>query len=210
MMRSITLSALLIVLALAAACTGPDEDLATLTTWMTGSFGSGAQAVADSSYFDIQLEMVPVWTDREDARWFYVEQAVATAKERPYRQRVYRVRRLEGDVFESAVFSLPEPEQHIGAWRDAEPLAGLGPEDLEVREGCAVLLRRDGAGRFAGSTVDQECVSSLRGAAYATSEVIIEAGRIESWDRGFDADSEQVWGAVKGAYVFDRLGDPAP
>jgi hypothetical protein len=25
-----------------------------------------------------------------------------------------------------------------------------------------------------------------------------------SWDRGFDADGQQVWGAEKGPYVFTR------
>lgn len=28
---------------------------------------------------------------------------------------------------------------------------------------------------------------------------------IESWDQGFDAEGEQVWGAVKAGYQFDRL-----
>jgi hypothetical protein len=36
----------------------------------------------------------------------------------------------------------------------------------------------------------------------ATSEVVVSPGRIESWDRGFDAEGVQVWGAEKGAYVF--------
>ena len=36
----------------------------------------------------------------------------------------------------------------------------------------------------------------------ATSEVVVSPGRIESWDRGFDAEGAQVWGAEKGAYVF--------
>jgi hypothetical protein len=188
----------------AAGCGGTDEDLDLLCAWMTGSFDSGAQAAADSSYFDIELEMVPVWTDRTDARWFYVEQAVATAKDRPYRQRVYRVVRLDADTFESAVFSLPDPGRFVGAWRENAPLAAIGPEDLEVREGCAVELRRNADGRFTGSTRDRQCTSSLRGAAYATSEVVITDGRLESWDRGFDADGEQVWGAVTGPYVFLR------
>jgi len=27
---------------------------------------------------------------------------------------------------------------------------------------------------------------------------------IHSWDQGWDADDEQVWGATKAGYVFDR------
>ena len=41
-----------------------------LDEWMVGSFSSAAQAAADESYFDIRLEMVPIWTERRDATWF--------------------------------------------------------------------------------------------------------------------------------------------
>lgn len=195
---------LLAVLLLAGAGCGGSPSAEQLGDWLTGSFGSGAQAAADSAYYDIRLEMVPIWTDREDGLWFYVEQAVATARERPYRQRVYRVRELEDGRFESAVFTLPDPQRYAGAWREEAPLSDLEPADLAEREGCAVLLAWDPAGRYAGSTEGTGCTSTLRGAAYATSEVIVEPGRIESWDRGFDAEGNQVWGAEKGAYVFLR------
>lgn len=208
-MSKILILATLVAALAVAGCGGPEHDIDLLTAWMTGSFGSGAQAAADSAYFDIRLEMVPIWTEREDARWLYVEQAVASAKDRPYRQRVYRVRQQADGSYESAVFALPEPEKYVGAWTGEAPLADLAPADLVVREGCAVTLRWESAGRFAGSTPGRECVSTLRGAAYATSEVVVEPGRIESWDRGFDVDGQQVWGAEKGAYVFVR-SDPAP
>jgi hypothetical protein len=28
---------------------------------------------------------------------------------------------------------------------------------------------------------------------------------LDSWDRGYDRDGKQVWGAVTGPYRFDRL-----
>jgi CpeT protein len=181
-----------------------EPDAALLASWMTGSFSSAAQAAEDSAYYDIRLEMAPIWTDRDDAVWLYVEQAVAGMTDRPYRQRVYRVSQAESGVFESAVFTLPEPETQVGAWRDPEPLKNLAPEDLELREGCTVFLKHDGKGSFVGGTEGNGCLSGLRGAVYATSEVIVGPGRIESWDRGFDAEGSQVWGAEKGAYVFLR------
>lgn len=47
------------------------------------SLNSGEQARADSSYFDIRLVMEPIWEDRTDGRWLYVEQAVAGHEVRP-------------------------------------------------------------------------------------------------------------------------------
>ena len=80
---------------------------------------------------------------------------------------------------------------------------------LAVRPGCSVVLRYAGPGRMTGSTQGDGCASALRGAAYATSEVTLTAGELESWDRGFDAKGNQVWGSTKGAYRFVKEA-PAP
>jgi len=193
----------------AAAAGASETDCQTLADWMTGSFSSATQAAADSSYFDIRLEMARIWTERGDGYWFYVEQAVAGNTDRPYRQRVYRVAHVEDDLFRSEVFLLPDPDCHVGEWRKEEPLHGLSPDDLEVRSGCTVFLRLDVWGRFAGGTVGRGCTSALRGAAYATSEVVVGPGRIESWDRGLDESGRQVWGAETGPYIFIRHSGPA-
>jgi hypothetical protein len=180
----------------------------TLVDWMTGSFSSAEQAAADSSYYDIRLEMVPIWPERSSAHWMYIEQAVAGHTDAPYRQRVYRITQLEEGLFKSEVFTLREPAAAVGAWADEEPLGELSPDDLELRRGCAVFLRRDGSEEFSGSTIGRGCGSDLRGAAYATSEVVVGPGRIESWDRGFDENGAQVWGAESGPYVFIRQTRP--
>ncbi len=180
------------------------SDLDDLRSWMTGSFSSAVQASEDPEFFDISLHMAPIWPDREDGHWLYVEQAVREYQDRPYRQRVYRVRELTPGLFEIQVFTLPDPGAAAGAWLSEEPLVGLDPDGLEEREGCALLLRRRGD-TFEGSTLATLCTSTLRSASYATSEVVVTPGGIISWDRGFAADGSQVWGATKGGYVFDRI-----
>jgi hypothetical protein len=149
--------------------------------------------------------MIPIWTDREDGHWLYVEQAAASSLDRPYRQRVYHVTAQEDGSFRSEVYSVPEPLRFAGAWKLENPLEGLTPDQLQIREGCAVIVRKRSGNRFSGSTVDAQCTSNLRGASYATSEVEITPEGIESWDRGFAASGEQVWGAENGPYVFVRV-----
>lgn len=185
-------------------CNSNDADFKRLTTWMTGSFGSEAQSKKDPEFFDIRLEMAQVWPERTDGYWLYVEQAVATALDKPYRQRVYRVTRLDKDTFESAVFELEEPLQYAGEWKKPNPLATLTPDDLIIREGASIYLKKTKDDTYEGSTRDKECKSNFRGASYATSEVSISAKGIYSWDRGFNDKDEQVWGAVKGGYIFDK------
>lgn len=185
------------------------SDLDRLAAWMTGTFSSEAQSKADPTYFDVRLHIAPVWTVRTDAKWFYVEQAIATSLDKPYRQRVYRLRALADGLFESQVFELKDPAAAVGAWAEANPLATLEPSALVDRPGCAVLLRAVDPSTFAGSTLGSQCASTFRGAAYATSEVTVTATGLVSWDRGYDAAGKQVWGAEKGGYRFERVATPA-
>jgi hypothetical protein len=197
-------AALLMVIGCAARhATGPASPaLRTLAEQMAGSFSSAQQAQADTCYFDIRLRMAPIWLDRTDGYWFYVEQAMAAHQDRPYRQRVYHLVARGPDLFESSVFTVAGPLRFAGAWKEPRPLAALVPDSLQERDGCSIILRQRPGGVFSGSTIGRDCPSELRGASYATSEVVILPGRLESWDRGFDAAGSQVWGATKGGYVF--------
>ncbi len=197
-----------ILLAFAVSCAGPQlhehDEVAELGAWMTGVFDSSAQAETNPRYFPVQLAVAPIWTGRDDGPWLYVEQGMMSALERPYRQRVYHLVDNGDGTLRSEVYALPDnPLVFVGAYREPARFDELGPEDLLIRKGCAIALRREGD-TFVGSTHEKDCESSLRGATYATSEVVISAEKLTSWDRGYDASDTQVWGAVDGPYVFER------
>ena len=198
------LAALVLAGLAARPAAAADDDFAVLTDWMSGSFSSAAQAAADSSFLDIRLHMQPVWTGRDDGAWFYVEQSVGWAPDKPYRQRVYHVHELEDGRFASEVYELPDPDARVGAWKLDRPLADLGPADLSPREGCVVYLERRDDGAFVGGTRGRECRSALRGATWASTEIEITADRMVSWDRGWNDEGQQVWGSERGGYVFLR------
>jgi len=192
----------------AAATTAPaaNSDLDQLVQWMTGSFSSAEQHAKDPDFFDIRLEMRPIWTDRTDGRWLYVEQAVATMRHQPYRQRIYYVTSVTDGKFQSAVFELPgNPLAYAGAWGKPELLKGLAQDKLLPREGCTMHLTRQADGSFAGGTEGRGCASSRQGAKYATSEARIYADRLVTLDRGYDEKGRQVWGSQKGGYIFKRV-----
>lgn len=192
----------------ATAARAADADFDALVSMMVGSFSSAAQAAADAeNYMDIRLEMVRIWPERTDGAWLYVEQAAASALERPYRQRVYRVHRTGANEFRSEVYTLPgDALAFAGAHNDAGKLAGLKPESLTLREGCALTLHRSADGSFNGGTSGGGCASDLRGASFAVSEAHIGPEGLRTWDRGYDAKGVQVWGATEGPYRFVRVG----
>lgn len=207
------LSALAAVLMCVASCSlfetrksRPSIGMLRFEQHLTGSFSSYVQSQRDPDFYEIVLNMVPIWEHRDDGPWLYVEQAVASAADQPYRQRVYHLEQAGRNEYASTVYSFENPENYAGAYRDEKPLSDLSPEDLSVRVGCAITVGWDDSQRaFVGSTNGRDCQSTLRGSTYATSEVLLRMDRLVTWDRGFDDSGEQVWGAVKGGYVFDRI-----
>lgn len=185
------------------------SDIAALLGMMTGTFSSEAQAKADADYRHIVLHMAPIWVDRKDGPWLYVEQAMGPKDGKvyaPYRQRVYHLV-ADGTRVRSDVYTLPGDREEViknftGAWSDPSKLAGLSPEKLTLRDGCSIMLQRQPDGTFMGATADKVCPSDLQGAAYATSQAHIRPDGMLTWDRGFDKEGKQVWGATKGGYQF--------
>lgn len=192
-----------------APCVGCD--LAELVGHMSGAFASTAQSERDTEYFDIRLHMTPIWPQHSTptAKWLYVEQAMATALDKPYRQRIYRVTEAgltpQGQpTFISEVYEFENPLGFAGAYASPKAFDNLTPAQLTSREGCEVLLTRLMPGVYEGGTQGNNCQSSLRGASYASSKVHIDSTGLLTWDQGFDKDGKQVWGAVKGGYEFKR------
>ncbi|XLS28453.1 chromophore lyase CpcT/CpeT [Flavobacteriaceae bacterium M23B6Z8] len=180
----------------------PIEELFSL---MQGSFNSEAQSIADSTYFNISLHMYPIWKDK--GYWLYVEQALNEKQDQPYRQRIYELNKENDSVFTSTIYTLPNDSLYVGKWKDPSFFDNLPIDSILERKGCEVYLRRIGDTIYTGATKPKSCESSLRGASYATSDVAIYPGKIVSWDRGFDTEGNQVWGAEKGGYIFLKVSE---
>ena len=179
------------------------SDLQQLADWMTGEFDSSEQADKDSSYYNISLKMTRIWPEKTNGIYLYVEQALASTPKEPYRQRVYFVTQIDDLNYTSDVYTFKNAEKFIGAWKTPESFADVTVFDLKYKEGCTVFMDYDGF-QYSGRTKTGSCKSDLRGASYATSEVIILPSKLSSWDRGYDENDEQVWGAEKGPYVFKK------
>jgi CpeT protein len=204
MFRSIICSLVIPCLFAGMAAGQPQNsrDVKKLASCMAGEFTSREQAKQDTGYYEIILRMKPIWKSRNDGYWLYVEQSLASKQEKPYRQRVYHLYPGDDTTIVSKVYEIKNPLKYTRGWEHPELLAGLTPDSLVDRQGCAIFLHPRGKGVFSGSTPGKECLSTLRGAAYATSEVTVYPDRLISWDRGWNTEDQQVWGAEKGGYIF--------
>lgn len=179
------------------------KKLIQLKNWMQGSFNSEKQSKEDKEFFNIHLNTKEIWKGEGKGTWLYVEQAAEGYLDKPYRQRVYQLKQIDEDKFASVIYTFEEPLKYAGDFKKEKPLDGLSPSSLKKREGCTVFLQwQEAEQSYTGSTDAKKCLSKLRGATYATSEVTVSKNGMVSWDRGYDAQDKQVWGAVKAGYIF--------
>lgn len=180
------------------------ERLMMLKSWMSGDFNSSALAASDTNYYSIDLHMCLI---REDSgKWFelYVEQALSSRPESPYRQRIYHITAVDTLNFVSEIYVLNEDSLFVGACASDELKAQLPLAGQYKKEGCDVHLKWNGIDGFEGATLGTDCYNVFGGAAYATSEVTVKKDRIESLDQGYDQNGVKVWGPSGKAYVFLR------
>lgn len=202
MKNSIWLVITLLIISCKSAQSSGDQSEASLNelvTIMQGQYSSEAQSKRDTTYFNISLRMVPIWKNK--GHYLYVEQAMFSKQEKPYRVRIYKVSQ-RGDELVSEIHTLKNEKEWIGKWKTPAAFDALTENDMELKSGCEVVLKRISKNKFSGQTGAKTCPSELRGAAYATSKVTVTENEILSWDQGFDKNDKQVWGAEKGGYEF--------
>jgi hypothetical protein len=181
----------------------PDKPFELLKKYMSGSFSSELQSRQDSDYFDIRLRMEPIWSASDTEFYLYVEQAMSTALDKPYRQRIYKVVKESEDRFTSYIYTINAPQRFTGKNGSDEIFTMITPDSLKVLEGCEVRLSFNSKmNQFEGATADRTCPSTRSGATHTTSKVVITANGMNSWDQGWNDSGAQVWGATKGGYEF--------
>jgi hypothetical protein len=213
--RLVPTASLLALLALGCATTAPQSTTPSskpapagaadaVVRLMTGRFDSADQARSSPGFSGFLVTACPADVPPLGPRVLYVEQAPLENLEAPVRQRVYVLD--PGEPLESAavarVFELAVPGSSVGACGFAVR-PRFTRDELVERVGCAMVLRSDGP-VWRGATSGRGCPTTLQGATYVTTEVVVDALGYRSWDRGFDPNGVQKWGAESGPYVFVR------
>ena len=104
------------------------------------------------------------------------------------------------------IYTLPQPARFVGKSGSDVIFTQMTPDSLQRKEGCEVLLHFDPHTQsFYGGTQDRRCPSDRNGASWTTSEVVLQENMMISWDRGWNAEGKQVWGAEKGGYEFVKI-----
>jgi len=179
---------------------------------LTGQKFSRDQASRDpDNYFNIRLMTCPAAEMVDGSKVLYFEQAFWRTPQKPFRQRFYMVKpcpkelRCDVEVSSYAIRDVEEYGNFCDRPKDQRPL----PEEVigDIAEHLTTIyLKRCERGKrclYEGSTPPGGFPNSWNGATYCTSELaIVKNNEIHTWDRGYDDDGNQVWGAKEGPYEF--------
>ena len=190
-----------------------------ITDRLTHLYDSSEQSLYQPDYFDVTLNHCEVEVsgapESESVNKFFVlEQAISVRQDRPYRVRLIKLEYdNDTDTIISKNFEPSDTAQFVGACsrakKNTDKIVVSFTEFSDPK--CIVTMKKQGE-LYVGGTSKQGCLSTHSGASTFSSEVTIGTDYISSWDRGWDSNGNQVWGAVKGPYVFKKVapGDQAP
>ena len=191
------------------------RDVADVAARFVGTMDSADQAIAHRDYGDLRLTQCSVRvqglvpSQALTSRFVYMEQASSLEVNSPFHQRFFKISPSRTDE-KTVVSSIYEPGVPLSelrgfcsrpAWQRVVTAEMLGTSN------CALYLHRSGDA-WRGSTPAEGCATSQGEAVRFTSNVTLFRSGMLSWDRGFDSEGRQVWGALSGGYEFLRI-DPS-
>ncbi|KAH7683328.1 Chromophore lyase CpcT/CpeT protein [Dioscorea alata] len=162
---------------------------------LSGEKFSREQACRDpDNYFNLRMLSCPATELVDGSRILYFEQAFWRTPEKPFRQlSSYAIRDVEEykNFCDRSKDQRPQPEEVIEDI--AEHLTTIHLSRCERGKRCL----------YEGSTPLGGFPNTWNGASYCTTELSIHKnGEVHTWDRGYDDEGNQVWGAKEGPYEF--------
>jgi len=190
------------------------QDLGDVASRLEGTIDSSRQSMFDRDYVDVRVTQCQITVSDQPgylnpSLFLYVEQALSLSLDAPYRQRVIKLsldamnpRGVVSSIYEINLsgeqvlhFCSKKPEERVMSWAQLKDVH------------CSVYMQKK-YDLWVGETQSAKCPNDYGDAKFVSSKVRLSKTGMYSWDRGWDAEGNQVWGAIKGGYNFEKM-DPA-
>lgn len=182
-----------------------DKDVRRIAQWMSGSFDTFAQVDRDeeqnTTYRHIRatLHVMPVQiAGLDNAAALYVENAAAEARQKPYRQRIYVVKKGANDKVIIEIHKIKNQDQVVNAYKNPSLLKNLTLANLTKEQGCDMTFERVNSKLYKGVGGNKTCKSTLRGATHTVSLTELTPTTLTNLDQGFDDAGAHKWGPPPG------------
>ena len=175
---------------------------------ITGRFSTQLHQTFDSTKGDVMVRTI-VFKRTPDVVWLYTQQGEWVDNVYfPYRQRVYAAELMDEYHIRLDIYSFKDDDDWwlVLDGPDAEMwLQNIPSDGLIKKEGCSLYIYKDNLNAFRGSTNEDDCKGSFKGATYTTTEFVIYLHEVISWERGWDDDGNQKWGPTNGPYIYSKV-----
>ena len=188
--------------------------LIALGEYLAGEFDNREQAIGEPVwYVHLRLWQRPVNLFTEDSITLFAEQANVINLDKPYRQRIIRLRqRSDSDISLEVQYYMPQdPGTLIGAGHNPTLLNTLTPEQLDLLPGCILTVTQEtlARDRYKFTTTplpETRCSFSYLGnSVYVSLGFEATAAEFHSYDKGIDpATGKATWGAIMGPYRYTK------
>ncbi len=184
----------------------PASAVEAVANHLVGVMDTAAQAARNPNFPAIRLTTCQVTVENAPASqtpviYLYQEQGAIQRPGQPYRQRFLHLSTAFGG---ESVRSLAYKPTQLAKWVGFcdRPAADrvITTTDLGSPV-CAVILKPAGD-EYVGVTPVDGCPANYRGAVRITNRIRLHAEGMDTWDRGFDRNGNQVWGAESESYQF--------
>lgn len=150
--------------------------------------------------------LVKIMGDRNSI-FLYQEQGFTDRLDQPYRQRFLEIttdNKQQEKTPQNLVFSHSYKPDNLARWtnfckRDHQQ-EQLAQTDLGQLV-CTIRLKPL-LSVYVGQTPSGGCATTARGATTITNSIVLHQQGMETWDRGFDNEGKQLWGAREQPYQF--------
>jgi len=190
-----------------------EQQVKEVASRLEGVMDTSAQAATHPKASNVRMTTCRVSVTGDESTtgnatiFLYQEQALSDNLVKPYRQRFLQ---LSASPYSRSVRSQSFKPTNPSAWTgfcnrpDVDRVLKL--TDLG-RPVCNVFLRPSGE-NYVGNTPANGCPANVRGAVRITNHIELYKTGMDTWDRGFDANGKQVWGAKAESYQFRRTSEP--
>ena len=182
--RFITLL-LILVSSYAQAALFKSDNTKLLQTWLSGVHHSGYNQI-NGKDISISLQVLPIWRDRIDGEWLYMESSVVDSRGKPFWQRVLQLVESVNGAIRLYSYSIPRASDFTGSYYDPRILASLAPSQLSLTSGCDIVLALNATRTFVGETDPNSCRNRSQSTPPAANFFAISEFNISFVDNSYD------------------------
>ncbi|WP_232784129.1 chromophore lyase CpcT/CpeT [Moritella sp. Urea-trap-13] len=183
------------------------ENTALLKQWLVGIHRS-TNDVIQGREVNIGLQILPIWQERIDGEWLYIESNIIDSANKPFRQRILQLVATPNGLIRLYSYTIPRASDFAGAYYFPQVLASLTQSQLSISGNCELLIELKVTSTFVGETDANSCFTNS-GAALLTTFFAVSEVNISFLDGGYDKFGNLVPGRLEVPVTFLKLEDYA-